>query len=193
MSNRLFRSLVRRVQAKKIIEWTLGNDAYRGIRAQGIRLESSLRGLRNQYLQRISNKDFLAPSDNVLTRRGLAKLGKTQSAYSTVVSSDVLLRHISKIQEAKEFAGASVIAVLEPKTIKHSTLQLGLNTSCQIEFWNMSDTEVIHAPRENRASMSLSRNDFHLVPTTVAGVPAMVPSVLTKRMLDDVMFPVDAV
>ena len=237
---------------KKFIQMTLGNDAYRGFRAQGIRFESSFRSLRNQCLQRITNKNISVPSVDVVVRRGvswqvvsdltvadaleanfnlvrrafnnanvswwlvegtpgktivlgvdskhrsavlaaLAKLGNAHLAYSTVVGSEVLLRHISKIQGAPEFAEAGVIAVLEPKVVQHSTLQLGLEASCQIEFWDTSDTAGIQAPRENRASMALSKDDFHLVPTTFLDVPAMIPSVLTKRMLDDVVFPVDAV
>lgn len=123
----------------------------------------------------------------------LSSIGPHTPVYATSLDRDLLLRQISKLPDFDVYREAAVISVLEPRTVVGSSLAYGLETACQIEFWKISDHEQVVAPRENRASLSLSQIDFDLQPTMHMGVPAMVPAALTKRMLDDVTFPVDAV
>ena len=252
MFNLSIKSLMGQLRAKALIEGAFGQDAYRLLRAKGLKAERSAQRLRNRFVQRIANREFRVVAGDAVIRDGvawtlvadmtlaqaikanfqlvseslndasipwwlvdftptgptvlgvdvrhrqlvlesLAAIGPKRSVYVTGFDDGILLRHVSTGLEMPELANARILGVVEPQIIEGSELAYGMNTACQIEFWEISDGVSAEAPRENRASRLLGMKDFHLVPSTVMATPTLVPSVLTKKMLDDVSFPVDAV
>ncbi|MDQ0096138.1 stealth family protein [Paeniglutamicibacter psychrophenolicus] len=128
-----------------------------------------------------------------LVLRALSALGSNAPVYTGVISAPVVLRHITNAAAANELKTAEVISVLMPKIVGDSPLRFGIETACQIEFWQFDETGQAMAPRENRASRVLSQQDFALVNDDAMVSNVQIPNVLKKRMLDDVSFPVDAV
>ncbi|RAX48526.1 capsular biosynthesis protein [Arthrobacter sp. AQ5-05] len=125
--------------------------------------------------------------------QALSSLDSEAPVYASGIEAPIVLRHVSTISKSMDLKSADVINVLAPRAVVDSTLEYGIATACQIEFWRFGDEEQVTAPRENRASRVISREDFLLVEDDPSISSARVPSVLKKRMLDDVIFPVDAV
>jgi hypothetical protein len=72
---------------------------------------------------------------------------------------------------------------------------LGIDHGCDVEFWR-DDEEApggLVAPRYNSASHHLPAEDLTRVPTPLAGREYPTAEVFTRRMLEDVTFPVDVV
>lgn len=89
-----------------------------------------------------------------------------------------------------------VISVFTPQRFKNSTLAYGAERGCRIEFWEFGQGEEagqVIAPRENRASRLLSVADVELVQVETVFGKVPTPIVLTERMVDDIIFPIDAV
>ncbi|EMQ96695.1 stealth family protein [Paeniglutamicibacter gangotriensis] len=77
-----------------------------------------------------------------------------------------------------------------------SGAMLGLDYGCDIEFWDYSEMHssgLVTAPRENVAARILSVNELLPATTEVAGRTVPSRSVFHRRMLDDIVFPIDAV
>ena len=121
----------------------------------------------------------------------LGAIGPKAPIYATYQGGPIL-RQISRITDIPDFEASGVISVLEPRIVAGSSLSYGPGSACQIEFWEFDEDHAV-APRENRASRYLSKDDFTLMPTTLFGFAAQAPSALKDIMLDDVAFPVDAV
>ncbi|MCW4466209.1 stealth family protein [Glutamicibacter sp. MNS18] len=113
--------------------------------------------------------------------------------YLNVRDGSVLLRHVSKVAKSNEFAEADILEFLEPRLVGSRQMPMARNSATQIEFWEIDETGGATAPRENRAAKVLSATDFERVTTTAGNFEVRTPKVLTKRMLDDVTFPIDAV
>ncbi len=91
-----------------------------------------------------------------------------------------------------EIREAEVLRICTPLKSELDNRKYGFAFACDLEFWEF-DQEVVRAPRENRASKEISQLDFKLVQTEYNGRSVNTPSVLLKRMLDDINFDVDVV
>lgn len=246
------RSVMRRLEAKSMIERSLGPEVYRALRARGLKVEKAVDRMQARASQRIANfglrdrggdtvyrhgvswslvqqmtlaqaleanfrmvTDVLeelgiswwlvqnTPSRHKIigvdvesrdvTLRALSSLGSEVPVYASGIEAPIVLRHVSKISKAMDLKSADVINVVAPRAVVDSPLEYGIATACQIEFWQFDDVDQVIAPRENRASRVISTEDFALVEDDASISSARVPVVLKKRMLDDVIFPVDAV
>lgn len=125
--------------------------------------------------------------------RALSRLGPAVPVYAASYGNPEVLHQISLIGESKPLAVADILSVLQPVAVADSPLEFGIDAACQIEFWSFLDDESVVAPRENRASLRLSKADFALTESFQFGRSVKIPGVLSKQMLDDVVFPVDAV
>lgn len=84
--------------------------------------------------------------------------------------------------------------VAEVLAFEGCSRRLGLGYGCDIEFWETdSDDGTITAPRENRAARLLDHEAAHLVAAERDGQNVFVPAVFEQAMLEDVLFPIDAV
>lgn len=128
-----------------------------------------------------------------LALSALSALGLSSPAYATRLDDTLLLRHVSRLASNKDFDETEVISVFEPRVIDGSPLKYGPDSACQVEFWEHGEDGYVLAPRENKASRIISSGDFSLESTVAMGITAKIPAVLTRTMLDDVNFPVDAV
>lgn len=131
-----------------------------------------------------------ASRDGVL--QAFASLGGSSEVYVYRVGGPPVLRHASRADGDARLKSAPIIGVLVPRTIEGASMSYGPETACQIEFWNLDDDGLVTAPRENRAARCLSKTDFSLLDLDER--PGLrIPAALAKTMLDDVVFPVDAV
>lgn len=106
----------------------------------------------------------------------------------------VLARDVSDLGRPSDHRIYNVAA---PTAVRSNpSVSFGMRYGCEIELWETLHSEsrtMIEAPRENRAAKLISDEEFTLIDTVESGVQCKVPSVLTRRMLDDIAFPVDAV
>ena len=89
-----------------------------------------------------------------------------------------------------------VIAIFIPRMISDVPWVIRAQFGCELELWThqwIDGAEYFLAPRENRASKQLPVDTFDLVPTKWHGLTVPTPSVFTKRMVEDVAFPIDVV
>ena len=71
-------------------------------------------------------------------------------------------------------------------------VEYGLEYGCELEFWKRRESGYL-GPRENQASRDLSLADMQLTETVAAGRAVRTPQVFTRRMVDDITFPIDIV
>lgn len=246
------RSVMRRLEAKSIVEGSLGPDVYRALRARGLKAEKAVDHLHAQVSQRIINFGLRDSGEGRIIKHGvswsavkqmtlaqaieanfllvvealnssrvswwlvedtptrrsvigvdvdsrdatfrvLSSLGSKSPVYASGIEAPIVLRHVSKISSGTDLRNADVVNILVPRVVVDSPLEYGIQTACQIEFWSFDEEGQATAPRENRASRVLSKEDFSLVEDVAAIPGTKVPVVFKKRMLDDVNFPVDAV
>jgi Stealth protein CR2, conserved region 2/Stealth protein CR1, conserved region 1/Stealth protein CR3, conserved region 3 len=91
-------------------------------------------------------------------------------------------------------AGAGVVRVWRYYRSATGTLLLGPNFACEIEFWSTDKkTGVVRAPRPNVAADILTTAETELVDSSVGDRPYPTAKVFTRRMLEDITFPIDAV
>lgn len=252
MTNFSIRSVMRRLEAKTIIERSLGPEVYRALRARGLRADQTVNRLQAKLTQRIVNRGVKAAGEGTVRKNGvswavvyqmtlpqaieanyrlvtealdshsvswwlidrsptrravvgvaedsrelalraLSALGSNAPVYAGTISEPLILRQISNVCRANDLQYAEILSVLMPRIVGDSPLRYGIETACQIEFWQFDELGQALAPRENRASRVLSQQDFALVSDVATDSHAQIPHVLKKRMLDDVSFPVDAV
>ncbi|NHB85134.1 hypothetical protein G7085_12310 [Tessaracoccus sp. HDW20] len=100
--------------------------------------------------------------------------------------------HILELLESAD----AIVTIYAPRDIGGSGWIVGSEYGCSVEVWRSeheAGVEYMIGPRENRASRQLAMEDFQLQPTSWNGVPSRTPKALTRRMLDDIDFPIDAV
>lgn len=103
---------------------------------------------------------------------------------------------LSTLSKSKTWTEEPVIGIFSPYYFDSSTLRYGAERGCQIEFWDFEGNETegyVTAPRENRASRELSISDVELIKIKTQFGDAPTPVVLTETMIDDIVFPIDAV
>lgn len=93
-------------------------------------------------------------------------------------------------------AKADQLVLFVPIAVPSSNRRYLGEGSCELEFWRrtrIGGVDYCEGPAENRASRLLSAEDFTLVDKDLWGQNVKIPAALTKRMLDDVTFPIDMV
>ena len=90
----------------------------------------------------------------------------------------------------------TVVSYFAPYQCRGTALRYSERYACDIEFWDLANDPqrtLVEAPRENRASKILSAEEAR--PTVQATAAGLVPrpKVLSRVMLDDITFPIDAV
>jgi hypothetical protein len=130
-----------------------------------------------------------------------------QALADTWADEPVLIQAVLKGEKSKRLelpvgaaavspgvAGSGVVRVWRYYRSSSGTLLLGPNFACEIEFWSTDKkTKVVRAPRPNVAADILTTADTELVESTVGDRPYPTARVFTRRMLDDITFPIDAV
>lgn len=137
----------------------------------------------------------VSATDRERTVETLSQLDREAPGYLIGLESKLVVSAHAGHKEGL-LAQDLMIGYFAPYHCSDTTLFYGVRYACEIEFWDFSselDQADVEAPRENRAARLLSASDAKpsIQDTPIGRVPC--PQVLSKTMIDDVTFPIDAV
>ncbi len=132
------------------------------------------------------------------TLRALADTWGDEPVYVQLIvnksASNGLELPVAVAPTSPGLAKAGAIRVWRCYRSDNGALVIGPDCGAEIEFWSTNDkTGVVTAPRPNAASDVLTTADIEIVEGTVGDRPYPIAKVFTKRFLDDIAFPIDAV
>lgn len=132
------------------------------------------------------------------TLRALADAWGSEPVYVQLIinksSSDGLELPVTIAPSSPALAKAGAIRVWRCYRSENGALVIGPDCGAEIEFWSTNaKTKVVTAPRPNAASDVLTAADVEIVEGKVGERPYPTAKVFTKRFLDDIAFPIDAV
>lgn len=100
---------------------------------------------------------------------------------------------LSDVDVEQVASEASWLRICRPYATPGDGLRLGFDRACEVEFWTRDEEGLWHAPRGNVASEVLGEDELATASVEVGGRPYPVPEVFSRRMIDDITFPIDVV